>query len=411
VQVASVEIQGDSIVALGSMAQLHATLLGPQGDSLAERAVAWSSSDSSVVRVSPTGELQPVSRGAALVSARSEGQTAELRVHVAPAGYAGRWTGISAGLQHACALTPSGAMYCWGRGNAGQLGTGGTDSSSVPVRVVSADSFTQVSASNYATCGVGDGGAAWCWGGVFPGRAVVLRFAMLPTRFAPGQSFASVDAGAVNNTGCGVLTDRALYCWKYLAETPGYGGVEGRKEGRYRAVMGGPVCGATAADSIVCWNERTGESSSFAKPGPPATGLSGDHGGHFFCTWTDGGPGYCTTYVEPQTDGALDYEGLTRLPGDLSFVRVAAGVDSVCGLDTSGRAYCAQGAFTEPGAFQPVGGGLRFTQIAVGDRFMCGLTAQGAIFCWGADKYGQLGNGRFDGQGSDQPVLVQAPTE
>jgi alpha-tubulin suppressor-like RCC1 family protein len=42
---------------------------------------------------------------------------------------------ISAGLSHACAIGNSGALYCWGANDTGQLGTGTPESSSIPIRV------------------------------------------------------------------------------------------------------------------------------------------------------------------------------------------------------------------------------------------------------------------------------------
>jgi alpha-tubulin suppressor-like RCC1 family protein len=42
---------------------------------------------------------------------------------------------ISVGFSHACAITTAGAVYCWGQNNRGQLGTGTTTASDVPVRI------------------------------------------------------------------------------------------------------------------------------------------------------------------------------------------------------------------------------------------------------------------------------------
>ena len=42
---------------------------------------------------------------------------------------------ISVGRSHVCAVGHQGAAYCWGRGNEGQLGTGGAAGSTIPVRV------------------------------------------------------------------------------------------------------------------------------------------------------------------------------------------------------------------------------------------------------------------------------------
>lgn len=47
-----------------------------------------------------------------------------------------RFTALSAGTSHTCAVTARGAAYCWGRGTEGQLGDGRAASSAAPVRVL-----------------------------------------------------------------------------------------------------------------------------------------------------------------------------------------------------------------------------------------------------------------------------------
>ena len=44
---------------------------------------------------------------------------------------------IDAGAYHTCGVTPPGAVYCWGHNADGELGTGSTTDSAVPVRVFS----------------------------------------------------------------------------------------------------------------------------------------------------------------------------------------------------------------------------------------------------------------------------------
>ena len=42
---------------------------------------------------------------------------------------------VSGGFLHTCGLTAAGSLYCWGDNSLGQLGTGGSSSSLVPVPV------------------------------------------------------------------------------------------------------------------------------------------------------------------------------------------------------------------------------------------------------------------------------------
>jgi alpha-tubulin suppressor-like RCC1 family protein len=79
------------------------------------------------------------------------------------------FTSISAGFQHACAVTSSGAAYCWGQNYYGELGNGTTDSSAVPVPVTGGLSFVTIGAGHAHTCALTTSGAAYCWGAMFCG--------------------------------------------------------------------------------------------------------------------------------------------------------------------------------------------------------------------------------------------------
>ncbi len=77
-------------------------------------------------------------------------------------------TQIAVGNEHACAIA-DGEVFCWGRNNYGQLGTGNTTSSSVPIAVststgLSGKVITNILNGGYShTCAVADG-QAYCWG-------------------------------------------------------------------------------------------------------------------------------------------------------------------------------------------------------------------------------------------------------
>jgi alpha-tubulin suppressor-like RCC1 family protein len=80
-------------------------------------------------------------------------------------------TQISAGADDSCALDGTGAAYCWGYGPDGGLGNDSTTTSSVPVAVdtsgaLAGRTLTQLSSStgNPHTCAADTTGAFYCWG-------------------------------------------------------------------------------------------------------------------------------------------------------------------------------------------------------------------------------------------------------
>ena len=71
---------------------------------------------------------------------------------------------ISAGEFHTCAVLVTGAAYCWGRNDFGQLGA---SAASGPTPVAVPGSFTSISVGALSTCGLTTGGSAarvLCWG-------------------------------------------------------------------------------------------------------------------------------------------------------------------------------------------------------------------------------------------------------
>jgi alpha-tubulin suppressor-like RCC1 family protein len=134
------------------------------------------------------------------------------------------YSSITAGSIHACALTPAGRAYCWGRNAEGQLGNGTTTGTSSPVPVAGTLAFVALTAGDHHTCGLTTDGTAYCWGdnrdGALGTGATFDNCGGRPCSATPVQvdsdlrfeqlSASRGDGGAHT---CGITTGERLYCW------------------------------------------------------------------------------------------------------------------------------------------------------------------------------------------------------
>jgi alpha-tubulin suppressor-like RCC1 family protein len=123
---------------------------------------------------------------------------------------------VAAALAHACGVSTSGEVYCWGANSSGQLGTGGRTSSAFPVAVSGGLSFRMVSVGGHS-CGITTNDEAYCWGASGSGqlgdgsRVGAGDVRAVPARVSGRLRFRSVSVG-MDHT-CGVTTNRVVYCW------------------------------------------------------------------------------------------------------------------------------------------------------------------------------------------------------
>ena len=93
------------------------------------------------------------------------GATTSTNAPVAVSALAQGVMAITTGGRHTCALRGGGNVDCWGYNSAGRLGDGSTADSSVPVAVSGlVEKAIAISAGNAHTCAVLGNGAVNCWG-------------------------------------------------------------------------------------------------------------------------------------------------------------------------------------------------------------------------------------------------------
>lgn len=199
------------------------------------------------------GEL---GHGPALASCYTEGAIcADRPVKVASQE---RFTFVDVGQNHhACAVTETGAIFCWGNNAARELGspdpgtpcvTSGFSCHRTPVRVETNLAFTQVAAGERFTCALTEDGRAFCWGAGTTPLGPVTTSSHVPTLVEGGLSFEQVDVW--DRYACG-RSNGAIYCWG-----DSYGRVPVRQQSPHEftslSVGNGRICGTINSGGAAC---------------------------------------------------------------------------------------------------------------------------------------------------------------
>ena len=123
-----------------------------------------------------------------------------------PAGVS--FVAISAAYEHACGVTASGVVYCWGDNEFGSLGDGsGKDQlTPVPIAAPPGVSFTAISVDGYHSCALTTAGSIYCWGDM----RVAITYPTTPTLVA-SKKIASIALG--ERFACVLSVDGAVSCW------------------------------------------------------------------------------------------------------------------------------------------------------------------------------------------------------
>jgi alpha-tubulin suppressor-like RCC1 family protein len=330
---------------------------------------------------------------------------------------------IDAGGYHACGITTTEQLLCWGYNADGQLGLGSTSLVTSPTLIPGDYRYRRIAGGSYHACAFTLASEAQCWGNNGDGR--------LGSGSAGGQSTTPVPVLEAQSADTLVNGDTV---------------VVGQVRLLVQALAAGEAhsCGVDLAQRAWCWGRNKegqlgrGGFSSWFPPTPVSTTdvfKEVSVGGLHSCGITLSGGGRCWGYnVAGQLgDGSTANSALPvnvatgQLRTDPLVIFhspdpdfplppgpfLASGYDHTCAIAVAGPTLCwglneygQVGDGTTANRTSPVAvaGGHTFAAITAGLRHTCALDASGAAWCWGDNTYGELGDGTHTG--SDTPVAV-----
>ncbi|MFL5619068.1 MAG: trypsin-like peptidase domain-containing protein [Gemmatimonadaceae bacterium] len=181
-----------------------------------------------------------------------------------------RFRSVSAGLLHSCGLATDGRVYCWGNNAWGAVGSGAAGTRHPrPVAVGGSLRFAMVSAGDLSTCAVSTTGAGYCWGyneynSLGDGSD---KSASEPRAVAGGHRFRSIVASrtASRPVTCGITVEGVALCWGSESEALGRPDPDDTSKPqpvmgslRLRAISVGfsHACGQTTSGAVYCWGDN-----------------------------------------------------------------------------------------------------------------------------------------------------------
>jgi alpha-tubulin suppressor-like RCC1 family protein len=121
------------------------------------------------------------------------------------------WRSVQAGADSSCVIDGAAALYCWGTNTFANLGTGDRETYELATPVAPEIAFSRVSIDTFHSCAVDQGGALYCWGRGNEGQLANGEWVdrEVPT-LVPGETFSSVAVGRFFT--CAVHVDGAVFC-------------------------------------------------------------------------------------------------------------------------------------------------------------------------------------------------------
>jgi len=343
-------------------------------------------------------------------------------------------TAIAVGQDFSCAVVSSGEVLCWGMNDAGQLGTG-QDSGQIvgayncdprcpfevaasppndskafltPTSVVGLpEPIKTISSGQSDTCALSLSGNIYCWGANTSGELGVGdgQIHYEPVKVT-GLSGLVTEVSVADDHSCALLTDGSVDCWGSNA-TGDLGTGDKLDSLVPRMVLGlpepmssvtaysGGSCATGHSGKLYCWGGSGPELSTCGPAGIPLPGvMDGFHSHATQVTGQFGSPG-ATIFLtvgtgasdQPQCSGMVRSRFVNQCALDGGGV-ICWGTNPVIPLG-NGREHFSDNRSYLPGLESGV------TSLSYGEGQTTCAIKNADIYCWGASRYGTLGQGVF----------------
>ena len=324
---------------------------------------------------------------------------------------------VTLGSFHACALSSSGGVKCWGGNSYGQLGDGSTSKRLAPVDVVGlASGVSVVAAGRDHTCAVVNGGAAKCWGyNQFGQLGDGTYISHLTPMVVSGLSSGVSGIAASDTHNCALLSGGTVKCWG-LGDSGQLGNGNNNNSPTPVTVNGlsGPAivvavggdrsCALISGGTVMCWGG--GSPTPATVTGFTSTAIAIAAAATHHCALLSGGAVMCWGYnsVGQLGDGS-NISSTTPVPvSGLSsgVTAISAEAAHTCALRNNGGMVCwgdnylgKLGDGTQTNRNVPVdviGLTSGVMAMSAGYASSCAVLIGGGIKCWGDNAYGQFGD-------------------
>jgi alpha-tubulin suppressor-like RCC1 family protein len=305
-----------------------------------------------------------------------EGTTTERNLPTLVAGLSNT-VAVAGGRYHSLALRSDGTVWAWGSNWAGQLGNGTFNASLTPVQVAGLSSVVSVAAGADHSLALRSDGTVWAWGSNGWGQAGDATDGtehLLPTQVAGLSHVVAIAAGAEHSLAVGA--DGTVWAWG----ANGWGQLGDGNPGAPRATPQ-PVAALSGVVSVAA-----GQRHSLALH---SDGTVWAWGSNEWGQLGNGMPG--DSAVPVQVPGLA---GMVAVSAGLSHSQAVGAEASIWGWGANsygqlGTERHSSAQYTPTRLLFPP----KRLSIAAGREHSLQLWNEAEVWAWGANSYGQLGDG------------------